>query len=290
MKFVELSNFSASEILDTHNEAFSDYEVPMQISLDSFKYLNLRRGVKYDLSLGAVDGEKLVGFILNAIDMWEGKLTAYDCGTGVIPGYRQKGIGNQIFNELLPLLNAENIEQYLLEVIQTNTAAYNLYKKRNFQITREFDCLLADVEDVKNKIQVNQERSLAKGYDIRDIKTLDWDEIVKFWDYPPSWQNSDLSIQRVSESFRYIGAFSNNKLVGYMVYEPSGGITQIAMHQKHRNQNLGHEFIKFLIEKSPNLEKINIINVDKRDTVLLNFLFKFGFKSFTSQYEMILKM
>ncbi|MFX1376071.1 MAG: hypothetical protein ACFFA0_09685 [Promethearchaeota archaeon] len=68
MKFIELSRFSESEILDSHNEAFSDYEVPMQISLDSFKYFNLRRGIMYDLSLGAVDDEKLVGFILNAID------------------------------------------------------------------------------------------------------------------------------------------------------------------------------------------------------------------------------
>ena len=101
MEFVDLSQFSELEILDAHNKAFSDYEVPMQLSLESFKYFNQRRGVQYDLSFGAVEGNELVGFILNAIDIWEGKRTAYDCGTGVIPEFRQKGIGNQIFSELL---------------------------------------------------------------------------------------------------------------------------------------------------------------------------------------------
>jgi len=290
MKFIELSRFSESEILDVHNEAFSDYEVPMEISLDSFKYLNLRRGVRYDLSLGAVDGENLVGFILNAIDNWEGKLTAYDCGTGVIPKYRQKGLGNQIFTHLLPLLKAENIEQYLLEVIQTNIAAYNLYKKRDFQITREFDCLLADVKEVKLKFQDKEKSDLTKGYNIRDITNLTWNKVKKYWDYSPSWQNSELSIQRVPNSFHYLGAFLKDKLVGYMVYEPSGGITQIAVEQNHRNQNIGTEFIKNLIEKVPEIEKLNIINIDKRDTALLNLFSKIGFKSFTAQYEMILEI
>ncbi|MFW9881459.1 MAG: hypothetical protein ACFFG0_50995 [Candidatus Thorarchaeota archaeon] len=77
MKIFELSRFSGSEILDTYKEAYSDYEEdPSQLSLESFRNLNIRRGVRYDLSLGAVDGEKLVGFILNAIDYWEVKLTA----------------------------------------------------------------------------------------------------------------------------------------------------------------------------------------------------------------------
>ncbi len=89
IEFFPLNQFSESEILNTHNEAFSNYEVPMQLSLEVFRYFNSRRGVRYDLSLGAVEGKRLIGFILNAIDFWNGKLTAYDCGTGIIPEFRQ---------------------------------------------------------------------------------------------------------------------------------------------------------------------------------------------------------
>lgn len=285
-----MSSFTESEILETHNEAFFDYEVPMQISLESFRKLNRRRGVSYDLSLGVVDGEKLVGFILNAIDYWEDKLTAYDCGTGVIPDYRQKGVGNRIFSELLPILQAENIEQYLLEVIQSNTAAYNLYKKRNFQITREFDCLMADIKEIKSCLYNGRNNPLAEKCDIREINSIDWKDIINFGDYPPSWQNSDMSVQRLPNSFNYLGAFSEENLVGYIVYEPNGGLTQIAVNKNNRNQGIGTELIKHLLEQNSNIDKLNIINVDTRDKSLLNFLNSLGFKSFTTQYEMILKI
>jgi ribosomal protein S18 acetylase RimI-like enzyme len=287
MEFVKLNEYSESEILEAHNEAFSDYEIPMHISLDSFKYLNLRRGVRYDLSLGAVSEEKLVGFIINAIDTWEGKLTAYDCGTGVIPSFRERGIGNQIFSELVPLLQKEKVEQYLLEVIQSNTAAYNLYKKRNFEISREFNCLSAEVKELNFKIQ---DSNLGEGYSIQRVNSINWKVFTRYRDYPPSWQNSDLSIQRVPNSFRYLEASFKNKLVGYLVYEPNGGITQIGIDPNHRNQNISTEFIKHILENEENLERMHIINIDKRDSELQRFLSRIGFKSFTTQFEMILKI
>ena len=84
IEFLLLNQFSESEILNTHNEAFSDYEVPMQLSLEVFRYFNIRRGVRYDLSIGAVKGKRLIGFILNAVDFWNGKLTADDSGTLIV--------------------------------------------------------------------------------------------------------------------------------------------------------------------------------------------------------------
>lgn len=75
-----------------------------------------------------------------------------------------------------------------------------------------------------------------------------------------------------------------------MVYEPSGGIMQIVVDQDHRNQYIGREFIKYLVDKCSNIDKLISINVDKRDSVLLSFLEKLGFKSFTTQYEMMLNI
>ena len=54
MEFIDLSQITEIEIVETHNEAFSDYEVPMNLSLEIFEYFNRRRGVRYDLSIGAV--------------------------------------------------------------------------------------------------------------------------------------------------------------------------------------------------------------------------------------------
>ncbi|MHA2128935.1 MAG: GNAT family N-acetyltransferase [Promethearchaeota archaeon] len=290
MEFILLNKFAESEILETQNRAFSDYEVPMQLSLEAFKYFNRRRGVCYDLSLGALIDGNLIGFILNAVDIWEGKLTAYDCGTGIIPEFRQKGIGNQLFNNLLPILKTKKIKRYLLEVIQSNTAAYNLYRKRNFQVTREFDCLQVERTQLENEFQ-NKETELRDfNYDIKNVERIDWKIVKKFQDFSASWQNSEFSIQRVSDSFGYLSAFYKKKIVGYMVYEPSGGITQLAIHPKHRNQKIGLNFIKNLLEKCPNSEKFSIINIDTQDTNLTDLFTRLGFKSFATQFEMVFRI
>jgi ribosomal protein S18 acetylase RimI-like enzyme len=288
MEFVKLSQFTEAELLNTHNLAFSDYEVPMELSLEAFTYFNKRRGVRYDLSIGAVEGNKLIGFILNAIDMWEDKLTCYDCGTGVIPEFRQKGVGNQIFSKLLPLLREEGVKQYLLEVIQTNTAAFNLYKNRNFQIIREFDCLQVEKDQLTRELVKDKNKTQRMEFDIKELKNIDWETVKQFWDFQPSWQNSNLSIERVKESFYYFGAYLGNEIIGYMVYEPNGSITQIAVNPIYRKKHIGEKLLHMMLENNPNVKRINIINVDKRDETLLTFLRNMGFKSFVTQYEMSL--
>ena len=81
-----------------------------------------RRGFNLDLSFGAFNKDQLVGFTLNGIGDWNGKLTAYDTGTGIIKEFRKKGVATKLFNESLPTLRENNISQYLLEVIRTNTS------------------------------------------------------------------------------------------------------------------------------------------------------------------------
>ena len=45
-------------------------------------------------------------------------------------------------SESLEILRQNDIHQYLLEVIQTNRGAVELYRKEGFKVTREFDCYI----------------------------------------------------------------------------------------------------------------------------------------------------
>ena len=137
-----VENTSIEELHSTFLEAFSDYQVKMELPLLKLQQMLKRTGYVAKASIGAFEENVLVGFLLNAVRQWNGKLTAYDTGTAVIPDYRNHGITSNMFLYAKELLKKMQVKQYLLEVIQSNTSAVNLYKKQGFEILREFEAKL----------------------------------------------------------------------------------------------------------------------------------------------------
>ncbi|MHA1746297.1 MAG: GNAT family N-acetyltransferase [Promethearchaeota archaeon] len=286
IEFKTLETVPVEEILEAHNVAFSEYEVPMELSLAVFQHSNQRRGVKYELSMGAFNNGKLIGFILNGIGRWNGLLTAYDCGTGVIQEFQGQKVASALLQQVTSMLLAHNINRYLLEVIKTNTAAFQLYSKKGFQIIRSFECMVVE----KKKIHLNlpEPGVIPYPYSIKEIMNPDWAVLQSFWDFPPSWQNSIDSITRTQTSFTILVLYHKKQPIGYGVVEPrSGGITQLAIHPDYRRQKLGSFLLLQLCEKCPAPPKMLIINIDTRITNLLKWCESVGFQSFTTQYEMM---
>ena len=137
-EYRNLENVDTGTLYDAFMGAFADYEANFNLSSDRFSKILLRNHFRPDLSLGAFRRGELVGFVLNGVRRWNNLLTAYDCGTGVLPQYRRQKIGTRMFVELQERFKACRIEQYLLEVIKTNTPAVQLYRKLGFAVTREF--------------------------------------------------------------------------------------------------------------------------------------------------------
>src|SRR3954452_1248190 len=84
-----LTGVSFDEIFECFSLGFSDYVVPFQPSREALLEMLTRRGWSQELSAGAFDDSRLVGFTLNCIDGDR----AYDSGTTVIPSHRRRGIG-----------------------------------------------------------------------------------------------------------------------------------------------------------------------------------------------------
>ena len=61
-------------------EAFSDYQIELKMSEEQFEQRMKRDAVELELSAGAFDGERMIGFYMNGRGMWMRKLTAYDAG------------------------------------------------------------------------------------------------------------------------------------------------------------------------------------------------------------------
>ncbi len=284
MKCVLANEFTEEQLVQAHNAAFIDYEGTTELSLEIFQALNVQRGVKYEYSVVAVEDDKIVGLILNAVREYKGVKTGYDCGTGVIPELRGKGIAKDMFKRVKEVLLSINCHKYVLEVIQTNDKAFNLYKNQGFEIIREFDCLGAKREDFENKL----ESSTIDDNEVSVMNTQDypWDKVQELQVYPPSWQNSNESMKH-SPRHKILDLTSDNSLVGYMVFNPgSGEITQIGAKDLKVS---GKKMIKYLLSQNRNIQQVYLINIDTKDSVLIELLTELGFGSFTKQFEMVLE-
>lgn len=280
-----LSGVTIQRIYDAFVNAFSDYVEPFNLSYEQLKYMIERRGFDLHLSFGAFNKDELVGFTLNGIGDWNGILTAYDTGTGIIKEFRKKGIATKLFNESLPILRENNISQYLLEVIRTNKSAYELYRKAGFDVTREFDYYIS----TKDKISINKNK-LNKDFPIKEIKTPNWELFKTFWDFIPSWQNSIDSINRKLEYFIILGLFEKDSVVGYGIIEKeTGDIPQLSIDKKYRRNGLATTLFYRLLQYSEN-DEIKIINTPNTFYPFKNFAKSINLTTGFGQYEMLLKL
>lgn len=278
-----LENIGIETLHKTFLNAFSDYQVKMDLPILKFQYMLQRRGYVAKASIGAFNDDILVGFVLNGVRNWDGKLTAYDTGTGVIETYRKQGITSNMLLNVRQLFKEMGVEQYLLEVIQSNTSAFQIYKKQGFKILRDFECFHLD----KNKYNPI---TTYKVEHINMVNPDDWRELKGFWDFVPSWQNSIDSINAVSDAFIYSVVRLNDSIVGYGVIDKkTGDIPQIAVNKNYRCKGIASSIITDLI-KNTESNNINVINVDGESKPMKDFLLKLGFEYGVSQYEMILKL
>ena len=257
-------------------EAFSDYEVSLQMSEEQFDQRLKRDGVELELSAGTFDGERMIGFYMNGRGMWQGKPTAYDAGTGVVPSHRRRGVAEELFVFLVPRLKERGITQYLLEVLISNERAVSLYRKLGFVEVRRLAVLrgsepLNSLDDVE-------------GVRLRRLEEPDWDVFCAYWDGEPSWQNSRDAVERARDQCEIVGAFVGEKCVGYgIVFKPSGILMQLAVAPEFRRRGIGR---RILAELSGD-EILKTNNVDEELKGTLAFYQACGFEIGLRQFEMM---
>lgn len=278
MEYKNLQNIQIEKLHETFLDAFSDYTVNMDLSVDKFNSNLKRKGFSPEISIGAFENGNLVGFILNGLRNINGKLIAYDIGTGVKIDFRRQKITTNMFVYVKKILKDKKIDKYILEVITTNISALNFYKKEGFRIKRKFNCF-----------ELNKKKfNFYYKYKVENLENLDLKPLSVFWDFTPSWQNSIDSINNISKDFVYSVVYSNKEIVSYgIINKNTGDIPEIAVNKNFRNQNIGISILSNLIENT-NSNIITINNIDDKSTITMNFLTKLGFENTVSQYEMIL--
>lgn len=283
--FTTLDKINKKIIYESFIEAFSDYSVNIFLPYEDFEKMLIGKGFNSEISIGLFHEEKLIGFILNGKREWNGKETAYDMGTALLPSYRGYGFSKKMIKEILKLLKEKNVEQYLLEVIQDNKNAFELYKAHDFKISRDFS-----VFQLKKNSCIPSASIPYKIETVSEISDNMWEIFKTFWDFSPSWQNSINSVKAVKEIFSYVVVKDKNNIIGYGIIEKnSGKIPQLAVDKNYRNKNIGKNIINRLTSCTDG-DFIKFINIDRKCENIEKFLKSLNFEISSLQYEMMLEI
>ena len=269
-----------SKMRKTFNKAFSDYMVPMYLSQGQFlQKIVQKTNISFKYSIGSYYNNKLVGFIFNSINYYEGKKTAYNGGTGVIADFRGNKLTEKMYDFLLPGLQANGVEQCVLEVISNNQPAIKVYENLGFKRTKYYHCMKLTE---KSPYLVNTENKAIK---IAVADRPNWKKYIKFCDYNTCFLDSFPMLKKNKQNETILEAYSGDKLVGFLIFNRKmGRVEHIGVDHNNRGQGIGTLLIKKMIKLCRN-NPIYILNLNERYYDLLNFFLRLGFQNEIDQFE-----
>ena len=279
MKFNTLNRIETKDILNVFNESFSDYFIPFHLTEEQLESKMLADKVNLDLSVGVFEKGNLIAFILHGFDKIKNEKIVYNGGTGVIPKKRGSGLTKKMHHFILPILKEKGISQLQLEVINENIQAIKSYEKSGYKIERKLLCYKGKINIIKTNNSIV----------IKKLQKYDWDTMEPFWDIVPTWQNSKNVVNELRKTNTAVGAYINNQLVGYIIYNPNNKrLQQIAVSKNFRQKKVASTLMSKLIEDYGS--SFSIINVDNSSNSVNAFLNKIGFKKSLEQLEMKLRL
>lgn len=134
MEIRNFTDFTVGELTQLWNEGFKGYASDMTMDVDMFMKRIPENHLSLESSLALCDEGRPIGFVMNGFRNVDGRLTAWNGGTGIIPEYRAKGCGRQLIGAALDLYREKGATVALLEAISTNEPAIKLYSKMGYQL------------------------------------------------------------------------------------------------------------------------------------------------------------
>jgi ribosomal protein S18 acetylase RimI-like enzyme len=274
-----LAGTTAQKIHEAFIDAFSEYEVPIDMPLEKLQEMMKTRDLNPDFSVGCFDGDLLVGFILTGYREINGQKVCYDGGTGVIKAYQRKGIGEMMLKELLQRLKEKEVTRFVLEVLENNTPAINLYEKYGFTKKRKLECFEIEKQNLQRVPDPGLEITITNP-----ARVVENEE--KFHLFQPTWQNETRSVINVKENYTLVSLSYSGRVLCYgYVHKNKGDIPQTGILEEWKIRGLEASLFTELAKQTES-EKLRVLNVEKNN-YLAETLGKLGFLNFVNQFEMV---
>ncbi len=279
MQIQSLATISITQLVQTFNQSFADYFIPIQFTVATLESKIKSENIFLEHSVGVFVREQLVAFVLIGIDSKNNQLYSYNAGTGVIPDFRGQHLTEKMYAYLLPILKKNSIQNHYLEVITQNTKALRIYQKIGYQISRKVSCFKGVIQPPNSVL----------NYKIFEFEWGNNTFFETFWDHQPTYQNTSASINRDKETHSFIGIFSEIGLLGYLIFAKANlRVKQFGIDKNFRNQGLGHHLF-YEVQKTNFDQPVSLINIDNNDSHSIAFLEKIGLTKTVEQYEMMLQ-
>lgn len=128
MKLVPVSDVDFDKFVRAFNRAFANYFVKLVMNKQSMLMLAETDAVDFAASVAACKDDQIIGTALLAQRGENGWIG----GVGVVPAFRQQGVATAMMHYLIARARERQITNVVLEVIEQNTTAMNLYKQLGF--------------------------------------------------------------------------------------------------------------------------------------------------------------
>lgn len=270
-----LKNVNLEELLQVFNKSFSDYVVPMKLSMEQLKDKIKAEGIDLTISVGAFCNKELVGFILHA----KNNDYLYNAGTGVLPSFRGNNLTTKMYDYAIPLFKSFSMRKINLEVVSSNETACKSYRKIGFKKWRVLNSIKGIISIKTLKFEE------VEGLQISNLPYYEY--LISFAekDIIPTWENNEFCIQNFETSLTIRKATINGTTtVGYIIFDSKANkILQIWVKEAYRRKGIGSYLIKELIG---NDRSFLVTNIDGQNFGIHSFFKSVGGEPYLEQVEM----
>lgn len=253
-------------------QAFRAVYPEYTLSAKQFARRLQRIGYQPALSGGLWADDRLTCFIIHGTDELNGLPTAYNGGTGTLPGWRKQGMARRLYQHLLPLLEERGIRQIALEVATTNRAARQLYDQLGFAPRR----LLLTWADAYDQSRFREPRP---GLLLRPSASP-----TRWPMTQPGWYNRLPAIMATSDVSHWV-AEQAQQPIGQIDFEPdTGRIVGLSVDPAFRRQGVGSALV--FKARRMTQRRLSVINCEQHP-IWDGFWASLGFAQTTQQWEML---
>lgn len=182
------SQFSEEQLADAFNAGYAGYVMPIHVDAGFIRSHVQTHDIDLNASCLALSDGVVAG--IGLLGLRQGR--AWVGGIGVDTAFRRQGLGKHMMTHLIEAARDAGVAQVWLEVIESNTAAHNLYLSLGMRDVRQ----LLVIDRAAGQTAVHE----AQGYQIVALPFKEaLDQIAAHRSVPSPWQRQAESLQRTAD-------------------------------------------------------------------------------------------